>query len=223
MHLPGVRAEITTALLDIDGTLLDSNDAHAHAWVEALGEHGFTTPYAHVRSLVGMGADQLLPAIAAYLSPDAEPGASIVRRRGEIFKARYVDGLQPTPGARELLLALIADGITCVAATSAKEDELDLLLERAGVADLISTKSTADDVRVSKPAPDIVHAALQRSHAIATRSLMLGDTKYDVTAARRAGVATIALRCGGSSDFDLAGAEAIYDDPLSLVAAMRIS
>jgi HAD superfamily hydrolase (TIGR01509 family) len=223
MHLPGVRAEITTALVDIDGTLLDSNDAHAHAWVEALAEHGFTTPYARVRSLVGMGADQLLPAIGAHLTPDSEPGASIVRRRGEIFKQRYADELQPTPGARELLLALIAVGVTCVAATSAKEDELDLLLERAGVADLIATKSTADDVRVSKPAPDIVHAALQRSHAIATRSVMLGDTKYDVTAARRAGVSTIALRCGGSSDSDLAGAEAIYDDPLSLVAAMRLS
>jgi len=102
MHLPGVRAEITTALLDIDGTLLDSNDAHARAWVEALGEYGYAIPYAHVRSLVGMGADQLLPTIAAHLASDSEPGASIVRRRGEIFKQRYVKGLQPTPGAREL-------------------------------------------------------------------------------------------------------------------------
>jgi HAD superfamily hydrolase (TIGR01509 family) len=223
MHLPGVRAEIATALLDIDGTLLESNDAHAHAWVDALGEYGYAIPYARVRSFVGMGADQLLPAIASNLTLDSETGASIVRRRGEIFKQRYIDELQPTPGARELLLAFIADGVTCVAATSAKEDELDLLLERAGVADLIATKSTADDARVSKPAPDIVHAALQRSHALATHSVMLGDTKYDVTAARRAGVATIALRCGGSSDADLSGAAAIYDDPLSLVAAMRIS
>jgi phosphoglycolate phosphatase-like HAD superfamily hydrolase len=222
MHLPGVRADITTALLDVDGTLLDSNDAHAHAWVEALGESGFEVPFERVRPLIGMGADHLLPAISPQLSPETEPGKTIARRRSEIFKERYVATLKPTRGARELLLAFKDGGVARVAATSAKKDELDLLLARAGVADLISAESSADDAPASKPAPDIVEAALRRSGADPATSFLLGDTKYDIAAAAKAGVPAIALRCGGSSDADLAGA-AIYDDPLSLLEAMRIS
>jgi phosphoglycolate phosphatase-like HAD superfamily hydrolase len=223
MHLPGVRADIATALLDIDGTLVASNDAHARAWVDALREAGFEVPFDRVRPLIGMGADQLLPALSPQLSASTEPGKTIARRRGEIFKERYVATLKPTRGARELLLAFKAGGVARVAATSAKKDELDLLLARAGVADLISAASTADDAPASKPAPDIVQAALRRSAADPATSFLLGDTKYDIAAAAKTGVPTIALRCGGSSDADLAGAAAIYDDPLSLLEAIRIS
>jgi HAD superfamily hydrolase (TIGR01509 family) len=223
MKLPGVPADIATALLDIDGTLLDSNDAHAHAWVDALREAGFEIPFERVRPLIGMGADHLLPAMSPRLSTDTEPGKTIARRRAEIFSERYVGGLKPTRGARELLLAFRDGGVARVAATSAKEDELDRLLSRAGIADLIGAASTADDAPASKPAPDIVQAALQRSDAKPAASFLLGDTKYDIAAAAKAGVVAVALRCGGSSDADLAGAAAIYDDPLSLLAAMRIS
>lgn len=223
MHLPGIRADIVTALLDVDGTLVDSNDAHARAWVEALREAGFDVPFERVRPLIGMGADQLLPAVSPGLTPHAEPGRTIARRRGEIFKERYAATLAPTRGARDLLLTLTAGGVACVAATSANKAELDLLLGRAGVADLIVAATTADDAATSKPAPDIVRAALQRARADASTSAFIGDTKYDIAAATSAGVACIALRCGGSSDADLAGAVAIYDDPLSLAAAIRIS
>jgi phosphoglycolate phosphatase-like HAD superfamily hydrolase len=223
MLLPGIAADITTALLDVDGTLVDSNDAHARAWVDALHEAGYDIQCERVRPLIGMGADQLLPALAPELMPDREPGKSIARRRGEIFKARYLAGLAPTRAARDLLLVLIQGGILCVAATSAKKDELDALLTRAGVADLIGIKSTADDAGASKPAPDIVHAALKRAGSNPHESVMIGDTKYDVAAAAKANVPTLALRCGGSSDDDLSGAAAIYDDPLALAAAIRIS
>jgi HAD superfamily hydrolase (TIGR01509 family) len=223
MRLPGIHADVVTALLDIDGTLVDSNDAHARAWVDALAEAGFHVPFETVRPLIGMGGDKLLPALGLGLSADTEPGKTIAARRGEIFKERYALDLKPTRGARDLLLLFTAGGVACVAATSAKKDELDLLLDRAGVADLIATASTADDAGTSKPAPDIVQAALRKSGATSDRSVMLGDTKYDVEAASKAGVPTIALRCGGSPDADLAGAVGIYDDPLSLAEAIRIS
>jgi HAD superfamily hydrolase (TIGR01509 family) len=223
MHVPGIPADFSTALLDIDGTLLDSNDAQARSWVDALREGGYDVPFERVRPLIGMGADRLLPALSPDWSDESEPGKTIARRRGEIFKARYAAALLPTPGARELLLALASGGVACVAATSAKKGELDLLLARAGVADLIETASTSDDAETSKPAPDIVHAAMARSRAAAADCIFLGDTKYDVAAAASAGVPAIALRCGGSSDGDLAGAVAIYDDPLSLALAIRAS
>lgn len=221
MQLPNVGATISTALLDVDGTLLDSNDAHAHAWVDAFAEAGMNVSFERIRPLIGMGGDRLLPTISPDLSDEREPGKTIARRRGEIFRERYANELHPTPGARDLVEALSRAGVTCVAATSAKKDELEMLLERAAVADLIRTRSSADDADSSKPAPDIVHAALQRAHSDARSSVMLGDTRYDIDAARRAGVPAIALRCGGSSDEELAGAVAIYDDPRSLVAALR--
>jgi HAD superfamily hydrolase (TIGR01549 family) len=223
VHVPGVRADVRTALLDIDGTLIASNDAHAHAWVDALTEAGFPATFERIRPLIGMGADQLLPAVDPRLSSDREPGKSIAKRRGEIFKQRYLDGLQPTRGARDLLVTLHDMHVACVVATSASEDEVDALLDKAGVADLIDTKSTSSDAPASKPAPDIIHAALQRAHSTASESVMVGDTKYDVAAAKRAGVAAIALRCGGSPDSELAGADAIYDDPAALSAAIRAS
>jgi phosphoglycolate phosphatase-like HAD superfamily hydrolase len=221
MNIPGVRAGVKTALLDIDGTLIDSNDAHARAWVDALGEGGFAVPFERVRPLIGMGADQLLPALGVGLTSGTNPGKAIVARRGEIFKSQYLPTLKPTRGARELLVALRDANVACVVATSAQEDELDALLAIGGLSDLIQTKSTASDASSSKPAPDIIHAALQRSGSMAGESVMLGDTVYDITAAMRAGVPTIALRCGGSPDADLAKAVVIYDDPAALSAAIR--
>src|SRR5690242_17266724 len=96
MHLRGV-------LFDLDGTLLLSNDAHAHAWVDAFAEQGTTIPYERVRPLIGMGGDQLMANVAPGLTPDTEPGKTIVQQRGAIFSERYLRGLQPAPGARALV------------------------------------------------------------------------------------------------------------------------
>jgi phosphoglycolate phosphatase-like HAD superfamily hydrolase len=208
---------ITAVLLDVDGTLVDSNDAHARAWHEALAEHGYDVPLARVRGWIGMGGDKLLPA-ATGLDAESAKGKAIAERRGEIFKQKHLPTVMPFPRVRELLVRMKSDGLKLAAASSAAEDELHALLEIANVRDLLEESTSSDDADRSKPDPDIVHAALQRLHVSSSRALMLGDTRYDVEAATRAGVALIALRCGGSSDADLSGAIAIHDDPADLLA-----
>ena len=127
--------------------------------------------------------------------------------------------LRPTPGARALLERMRSDGVARVVATSAAGAELEALLGQAGIADLVDATATASDAEQSKPAPDIVEAALAKAGVAPERALMLGDTPYDIEAARCAGVASVALRCGGAwDDAALAGAIAIYDSPAALLA-----
>lgn len=206
-----------TVILDVDGTLVDSNDAHAHAWVDAFAEAGVTVPFEAVRRAIGMGGDKLMPAVSS-LTEESQKGKRISARRGEIFKERYLPAVHAFPGTRELVSRLRADGFQLTVASSAKEDELGPLLERAGVADLIEAATSSDDAEESKPEPDIVHAALEKSGAAAPRTFMLGDTPYDIESARAAGVAVIALECGGWSARELEGAVAIYRDPADLLA-----
>src|SRR4051812_43129426 len=118
---------IRGVLLDVDGTLLDSNDAHAHAWVKALAEHGRKVPWKVVRRLIGMGGDKLLPEVADIREDSAE-GKQISARRGEIFQTDYLPSLQAFPGAHELLQRMRAEELRLVVASSAKEDELKGLL-----------------------------------------------------------------------------------------------
>lgn len=208
---------LDTVLLDIDGTLIDSNDAHARAWVEAMAAHGYVVPFEHVRPLIGMGGDKLLPKLTG-LDPESGEAKRIGETRGEIFSTRELRALRPTPGARALLEHLTARGLELVVATSAKADEVTMLLEQAGVADLIAAASSADDAERSKPDPDIVQAALKTVHRPASHAVMIGDTPYDVEAATRARVPIIGLRCGGWSDDGLRGATEIRDDPADLLA-----
>lgn len=204
-------------ILDVDGTLVDSNDAHARAWVDALAEHGHRVAFADVRRLIGMGGDKLLPKVTG-LSDESPEGRRISERRSAIFIERYLPALRPTPGARALLERMRRDGLTLVVASSAKADELGPLLEIAGAKHLIEETTSSDDAERSKPDPDIVRAALEKTGCPPGDVLMLGDTPYDVEAATRAGVGTIALRCGGWTDDRLRGAVAIYDDPADLLA-----
>jgi HAD superfamily hydrolase (TIGR01509 family) len=203
-------------LLDIDGTLVGSNDAHARAWVDAFAEAGFAVPFERVRPLIGMGSEKLIPALVPVRDPDAVE--RLAARRSEIFRTKYLPGLKPTPGSAALVARLRAAGIRAVVATSAKADEVRALLAIAGAPELASTATSGDDVERSKPDPDVVHAALARTGLPPERVLMIGDTPYDVEAATRAGVGTIALRSGGWKDADLAGALSIYDDPADLLA-----
>jgi HAD superfamily hydrolase (TIGR01509 family) len=208
----------TTVLIDIDGTLVDSNDAHTSAWVQALGERGVAVLFERVRPLIGMGGDKLLATIAG-IDSESDEGRAISARRKEIFQRQYVPTLKATPGARPLLERLKNDGVTLAIATSAEGDEVEALLRVAGVDNVVDLASSSDDAEESKPDPDIVQAALRRAGARAADALMIGDTPYDIEAAQRAGVGTIALRCGGWwSDEALAGALAIYDDPQALLA-----
>jgi HAD superfamily hydrolase (TIGR01509 family) len=204
-------------LLDIDGTLIDSNDHHAHAWVDTLEHFGMRGNYAKIRDLIGMGGDKLLPEVSG-IEKDTPKGKEISEYRSRVFKEKYLSKIRAFPRTRDLVERLRGDELMIVVATSAAKDELQGLLKAARVDDLIEEKATATDAENSKPDPDIIEAALQRSGLKAHETIMLGDTPYDIEAATKAGVAVIALRSGGWGDDDLAGAIAIYDDPEDLLA-----
>jgi HAD superfamily hydrolase (TIGR01509 family) len=205
------------ALVDIDGTLVDSNDAHAHAWVRALAESGRRVDVLRVRPLIGMGADKVLPELTG-LTPESPDGARIVARRGEIFRSDYLPTLKPTRGAQNLLEWLRDDGVAIVAATSAEPEELNGLLRVAGATRLLDDASSSGDAERSKPDPDIVEAALKKAGCSPGEAIFIGDTPYDIEAGRRTGLPVIALRCGGWwPDESFQTAVAVYDDPQDLV------
>jgi HAD superfamily hydrolase (TIGR01509 family) len=217
-----VMATVRGIILDVDGTLVNSNDAHARAWLEALAEHGIEVPADAVRRRIGMGGDKLLPAVAGE-TEDSPRGKAITSRRSELFMKKFLPTLEPTPGARELLHELHRRGLKLVVASSAKKDELRPLLEICGAARVIEDQTSSDDADHSKPDPDIVHAALQNLGMPAGAAIMLGDTPYDVEAAGKAGVGVIAFRSGGWEDAGLTGALAVYDDPGDLLAHIDTS
>jgi HAD superfamily hydrolase (TIGR01509 family) len=205
-------------LLDVDGTLLDSNEAHARAWVEAIQGVGVSLPFARVRERIGEGGEKLLWELLG-LEQHSPAGEHVAKMQREIFRSRFLADLKPTPGARELLERLRAEGLKLVVATSAGEEELAALLVAACVKDFIEDAVTKDDAPGrSKPDPDIVEAAIAKAGLPCEELLMLGDTPYDIEAATRAGVATIALECGGWSKQALAAAAAVYKDPSDLLA-----
>jgi len=208
---------IHAVIFDVDGTLVDSNDAQARSWVDALKEFGYSVPYEKVRPLIGMGGDKVLPETIG-VQKDSEKGKQISKRRGEIFKEKYLPNVQPFPDAQKLLDRMRKQGLKLAIATSAQPDELRPLLQIVGAADLIEDKTSARDVNSSKPDPDVMQVALKRVGYPPNEVVMIGDTPYDIEAARKAGVGTIAFRCGGWSDSDLAGAIAIYNDPADLLA-----
>ena len=203
-------------LFDVDGTLIDSNGAHAETWAQALREEGVQASGTDVRPLIGMGGDKLLPAIA-HVAEDSALGQRVARRKKALFEVA-LGSLQPTRGARALVEFLHGQNVKLVIATSADEQELQALLTRVRVDDLFPRRTSRDDAAESKPSPDIVEAALNKSRVPASRAVMIGDTPYDVEAAARAGLKCIALRCGGYwSDSDLVGALGILDDPAALL------
>ena len=209
-------------LLDIDGTLIDSNDHHAQAWVEALEHFGIPASVDHIRWLVGMGGDKLLPMVTG-IKKDTPRGKEITTYRTDLFRRKYLPRVRPFPRVRELVQRFRDDGLTTVVATSAAEEELKGFLEVADVLDLIEEKASSSDAKHSKPDPDIIRAALRRGELKPREAMMLGDTPYDVEAATKARVPVIALRCGGWYNRDLAGAAAIYDDVADLLRRYRKS
>lgn len=209
---------LSAVILDVDGTLLLSNDAHARAFVDAAEELGHEgVHFEEVRRLIGMGGDKLIPRVFGF-EKDSRRGRALSERKGEIFRGRYLEDLRPAPGARALLERLRRDGVRLVVATSANEEDLKGLLGRAGVADLVEDATSASDVEESKPDPDIVEAALEKAGADPWEVVMIGDTPYDVESASRAGVGIVGVRCGGWSDRELEGALRVYDDPADILS-----
>ncbi len=209
------------AVLDVDGTLIDSNYHHALAWYRALRSVGETWPVWRLHRLIGMGGDQLVTALG---------GEDLERRVGDRVReqqGKEVDGLieemAPLPGARDLLLAIKERGHRLVLASSGKERHVDAFLDMLDARDIADDWTSSADVEASKPAPDLLHVALQKLGAPPDApSVMIGDSVWDVEAAKRAGMPAFVVRSGGFGDDELrnAGAAALYDTPADLAKAL---
>ncbi|HEY9893132.1 MAG TPA: HAD family hydrolase [Candidatus Sericytochromatia bacterium] len=209
---------LQAVILDVDGTLVLSNDAHAQAWVEGFAAYGYDVAFEKVRPLIGMGGDQVIPKLIPGLNDEEGDGKAITEKRKELIMERLGPTLSPTKGARDLILRMQEDGLKLIIATSATSQELSVLLKAAQVDDLLKEATTSSDAEASKPAPDIVEAALDKLKMEPSQVLMIGDTPYDIQSAKGAGVELIAVRCGGFDDEQLKQAIAIYDDPADLLA-----
>lgn len=209
---------VSGVILDVDGTLVLSNDAHAQAWIEAFADYGYDVSYDQVRPLIGMGGDQVVPQLVPELNGEEGTGKQIANRRKELIISKFGGELAPTQGARDLVEKMQSEGLNLIIASSATEEEMEILLKAAQVDDLLHEFTTSSDAEKSKPEPDLVEAALSKAHLSADSTLMLGDTPYDVESAAKAGIGVIAFRTGGFSDEQLSGAIAIYDHPADLLA-----
>ena len=203
-------------IFDVDGTLVDSNEAHAGSWVDTLREVGIEVSFDVIWPMIGMGGDKLLPS-AAGIESDSDLGKKLLERRWEIFQRDYLPRLRPMRGSRALVQRMKSDGLSLIVASSASGNELGALMEAAEVADLIKLRTSSSDAEDSKPDPDIVQAAVRKSGLKPDDLIMLGDTPYDVQAAIGAHVKLVGLLCGGWTALELSGAAAIYSDPADLL------
>ncbi len=207
-------------IFDVDGTLIDSVDAHAEAWRRAFATTGRKIPFAALRSQIGKGGDQLMPVFLAKDEVEAE-GEAINARRAESLKADFLDDIKGFPQVRALFQRLRDDGLTIVLASSAKGEELGTYKRKADIVDLVQEETSSDDAERSKPHGDIFQAALDRLPGIdPSEAIVIGDTPYDAEAAAKVGLRTIGVLCGGFPEDDLRGAGcfAIYRDPADMLA-----
>jgi HAD superfamily hydrolase (TIGR01509 family) len=208
-------------LFDIDGTLVDTVDFHAQAWVDIFRQFGLDTTFEEIRRQIGKGGDQLLPGLVPpdFLAANRE---AMSAARAELFTRDYMPRVQPFPKVRELFERLRADGIRVALATSGTPDEVAHHKELLNVADLLDADTTADEAERSKPFPDIFEAAFRKlGLADPSLAMVVGDTPYDVEAARGVGLHGLGVLSGGFPEAALrqAGAIAVYRDPAHLLEA----
>ena len=198
-------------LLDIDGTLVDSNDKHTDCWVEAFAHFDKDVPWGVVRQQIGKGGDLLVPD-TLNAREMRRFGEELKTFRGKLWKDRYMRSVQPFPGVREALPALASRGIKLAFASSSNPDEVEYYVSLLGAEDLLEGSTSKGDAQFSKPSPEIFQAALEQVGVKQELALAVGDTPYDVLAAHRAGIAIAALLCGGFAREMLAKAEFLFDD-----------
>jgi HAD superfamily hydrolase (TIGR01549 family) len=198
----------TTAILDIDGTLVDTNYHHALAWYRALRQHGEVLPIWRIHRHIGMGGDQLVESLCGERIEE-EKGDDIRTAEKALYMA-LIDEVEPFDGARELVRELKEGGHPVVLASSAKPDEVEHYLDLLEARDLVDAWTDSSDVESTKPEPDLVHAAMDKAGN--DDAVMVGDSTWDCEAAGRAGIATIAVLTGGFSEAELreAGAAAVF-------------
>ena len=200
-------------LFDVDGTLVDTSYQHTIAWWQALRDAGFEVPLREIHRAIGMGADTLLPHLIGRTDEDLT-GAH------DHYVAPYLEQVQVFAAAPELLRECKARGMVVVLASSSGEKQLERVRREIGADDAIDFATTSADVQQSKPAPDLVHVALEKSGLSAAGAVMVGDTRWDVEAAAGAGVACVGLMCGGWSEAELreAGAAEVWASTAEMLA-----
>ncbi|WP_380158882.1 HAD family hydrolase [Kineococcus sp. R86509] len=207
-----------TALLDVDGTLVDTNYQHALAWFRAFRRFDLTLPVWRIHRAVGMGGDQLVPAVAGEEFEDAHGDAA---RDAWTEEYEPMSGeVQPFDGARDLLVELRRRGWKVVLASSGQQDQVEGYLDLMGARDFVDGWTTSQDAESTKPAPDLFHAALQRVGG--SSGVVLGDSTWDFEAAGNAGMTAVAVRTGGFSSEELttAGAVAVFDSLRDLLEGL---
>ena len=208
------------AIFDVDGTLVDTVDLHARAWVEAFAHFGLHPSFEAVRSQIGKGGDQLMPVFASKAFIETQ-GKALEDFRGELFQRDYMPKARAFPKVRALFERLRADGVAIAVGSSCKGEELKRYTDLAHVTDLIDVAATSDDADKSKPSPEIFEAAVRKLQPIPPDGIVVvGDSPFDAKAAQRAGLRAIGLRCGGFPEERLreAGFLELYDDPAALLA-----
>lgn len=206
-------------IFDVDGTLVDSNPAHTQAWLRALQEAGLPADAEEIRRSIGMGGDKIIPMQTGWSDQDPE-GKALAQRRGEIFQTDYLPNLNAFRGASQLVERLHRDGLKLAVASSARPEELDPLLDLIGIQSFLEQKTSSGDAKESKPDPDIVAVALDRLGLKAEEVIMIGDTPYDLLAARQLTIRPLAFLTGGWSRRELEQAEWIFAGPAALLDAM---
>jgi HAD superfamily hydrolase (TIGR01549 family) len=197
------------AILDVDGTLVDTNYHHAIAWYRAFRQHEIVLPVWRIHRHIGMGGDQLVAALCGDRAEE-EQGDDIRTAEKALYGA-LIEEVEPMSEARELIVELKDRGHAVVLASSAKQDEVDHYLEMLDARELADGWTTSADVEATKPEPDLVAAAVDKAGE--GDALMVGDSTFDCEAAKRAGLDTVALLTGGFSEAELrdAGAVAVFE------------
>jgi HAD superfamily hydrolase (TIGR01509 family) len=208
------------AILDIDGTLVDTNYQHALAWYRAFHQNGIVLPVWRIHRHIGMGGDQLVEALTDE-DTEKEHGDEI-RTAEKVLYMELINEVEPMDRSREFIEELKQRGHTVVLASSAKQDELDHYLDLLDARDLADEWTSSADVEETKPQPDLVQSALKKVGGEPDDAVMVGDTPWDVEAAKRVGVGTITVRTGGFGADELreAGAVALFESVAELVAKL---
>jgi HAD superfamily hydrolase (TIGR01509 family) len=207
-------------LFDVDGTLVDSTYLHTVAWWEVLRQYDRDVPMAEIHRGIGMGSDNLLDhLLGSDRDKDADEDMTTAH---DVLYGAWWERLRPLPGAPDLLRAVAKRGLTVVLASSAQEPELKQLRRVVDADDVVAAATSSADAQQSKPAPDILQAALDQSDVDPRRAVFVGDSVWDVKAAGHLGIPCIGLTCGGTSAAELsdAGAVATYADPAALLEAL---
>lgn len=214
--------QIQSVLLDIDGTLIDSNEQHARAWHEYLAGQGLKVPLGRLRLMIGMGGDRILRELYRDRL-DEERMKAMTEERDELFLRRYASRVRPMPGAVEFVAAMAARGLRVALATSARDEMLDSIFRTVPVKPFIVGHTTSSEVKRSKPAPDIFLAAIRRFGFETGRTVVVGDTPYDIEAARAVPCRCVAVQSGHFPYSMLGGADELWRDVQHLTRAMSRS